>query len=649
MTPAADHTRGTWFRFDGFVLDVAEHSLTCSGREVLLRPKSFDTLAFLLQRQGRLVTKDELLTTVWAGVVVTEGNLTHCIEEIRTAIGDDPRNPRFIQTIPRVGYRFIADVKTHSPAIVEEVDVEEDEYTAVKVRFRDEQQPKPGPQVTTATPLRTPLLRTRQRAIMVGISAGLLVAAVLLYAFLRPGRGDVITSLAVLPFDNLSGMAGEEYFADGLTDALISDIAQFRRLRVISRTSVMQYKLNRKSLGDIGRELNVDAVVEGSVFRAGNRVRITAALISVRGEKRLWTESYESDRRDLLGLIRSMAGTLAREIQIELTAAEQARLMANPSVDVSVYELYLKGRHHWNRRTLDGFRKGIECFERAIAADSNYAAAYVGLADCYNMMGDYDLLPPVVAFPRARAAALQALALDSSLADAHASLGFSAMHFDWDWAEVEREYTRAIALNPNCSNAHHWYALFLTMHGRFGEARDEIRKARSVDPLSLIILANQAWVDYFAGDYQAAVSACKEVLGLDSTFVSAFIKLGWAYEQLGLYDDAEAEFWKAIVLEGDDPNFLLLLARVTALRGDGAAAARSVRQAIHGARHTFVSDYHIAAAYSGMGEKQMTIDRLRKAYAQRSGWLAWLKVDPKFQKLRDEPAFTDLLDTLGLR
>jgi TolB-like protein/DNA-binding winged helix-turn-helix (wHTH) protein/Flp pilus assembly protein TadD len=645
-----ENTRGKRYRFGDYILDISEHSLKCSGRDIVLRPKSFETLAFLVERHGRLVTKDEVLGTVWAGVVVTDGNLTHCIEEIRNAMGDDPHEPLFIQTVPRVGYRFIADVVTSTRNDLEEIDVEEEEFEAIRVKFSSEPGRFTGNGFSAGGALRpvTVVSGRWRRTLVIAAPMVVIVVVAVWLVFFRHGAGEAITSLAVLPFENLSGMTEEEYFADGLTDALISDIAQFSKLRVISRTSVMQYKANPRPLNQIGRDLQVDAVVEGSVFRSGNRVRISAALISTRGEKRLWTETYELDQSDLLTLIRTMAGTLAGEIRIELTAAEHSQLMKNTSVQASVYEQYLKGRFHWGKRTLDGFRKGIECFDRAIAADSTFALAYAGLADCYNMMGDYDFLPPSASFPKARSAALQALAIDSALAEAHASLGFSVMHYDWHWEEVEREYNRAIALNPNCANAHHWYALFLAMHGRFPEAREEIRRARILDPLSAIICSNQAWVAYFAGDFEEAVDVCREALQMDSNFVSARVKLGWAYEQLKLFEDADAEFRKTLAAVGSDPNSILLVAHTNALRGRREDAVRMMQGTIEESRRVFVSEYHIAAVCAALGDNRAATEWLRKAYEQRSGWLAWLKVDPKFRGLRGEPRYEALLDSLGM-
>jgi TolB-like protein/DNA-binding winged helix-turn-helix (wHTH) protein/tetratricopeptide (TPR) repeat protein len=639
------------FQFGDFALDIREHTLKQSDHPISLRPKSFETLVFLVEHHGRLVSKDELLGGLWAGVVVTEGTLTHCIEEIRRAIGDDPHHPRFIQTIPRVGYRFIAEVRELQEESTEEEVIEEEEYTALKVGFRDDNEVDAGTDThVKALPARgSQSGRWNATAISIAASAIVVVLAIASIYYVPSGRHETINSLAVLPFENLSRDPEQDYFADGLTDALISEIAGIGRLKVISRTSAMQYKNSRKSLSTIAAELKVDGVIEGSVFRSGQRVRITAALIASGGERHLWGETYELDQRDMVPLLRVIARTLAQEIPIELTPSEQARFSSGASVDPTAYELYLKGRYYWNKRSAEGFRKGIDCFERALARDPYYAPAFVGLADCYNMLGDYDLLPPKMAFPKARAAALQALAIDNSLADAHASLAFSTMRFDWDWAEVERQYGLAIASNPNSSNAHHWYGLYLAMRGRFGEAKEEMKKAHALDPLALIITANLAWLHYFAHDYDQAIALCTEALEMDSNFVSAHVKLGWAYEQKQMYRDARAEFRKAIDSEGNDPTFRLFLAHTYAVEGARSDAIALIQEVTKQSHDLYLSGYHVAAAYAGLGDRVRSLQWLMKAYEERSGWLAWLNVDPKFDGLRSEPEFVALLDSLRLR
>lgn len=607
------------YRFGDFEVNVAEHTLKRAGHMMSLRPKAFDTLVFLLAHHGRLVTKDELLASLWPGVIVTEGTLSHCIEEIRAALGDDPHHPVFVLTVPRVGFRFIAEIVEAPPAPLK----------GTGVGFAQRIGTLPG-------------------RVLIGTT--LLAAVLLTLAFLfwpRPETNRLLTSLVVLPFENLSGDAGEEYFADGLTDALIAEVARFEGLRIISRTSAMQYKHARKTLSEIAGELHVDGVVEGSVFCSGDRVRVTAALVTAGAEHHLWNATYERDRGDLAALVRVMARTIAGEIHVELRETDQSRQNSLRAVDPAVYEMYLKGRYFWNKRTPEGFNRGIEYFDQALMADPEYAPAYAGLADCFNMLGDYDALPPMTAYPKAKAAALHALAIDNTLADAHASLAFAAMHSDWTWPEVEKEFQLAIALNPNCSNALHWYALFLTTQGRFADARETMKEALALDPLSMIVRTNSAWVLYFAGDDGAAAGLCRDALQLDSNFLSAHIKLGWAYEDMGRYREARGEFERALTLGGEDPAVSLMLARVAALEGQRKEALSLIEKASAAGGNRYIPCYHVAAAYAGLEDHETAIRWLNRAYRERNGWLSWLNVDPKFRKLRAYPGFAALLDSLG--
>jgi TolB-like protein/DNA-binding winged helix-turn-helix (wHTH) protein/Flp pilus assembly protein TadD len=647
MTAVKGGTMPESYRFGDFEVNTAEHTLKQPGHVMRLRPKAFDTLVFLLAHHGRLVTKDELLSSLWPGVIVTESTLSHCIEEIRAALGDDPHHPRFVLTVPRVGFRFIAEVVESRPShhAGDATGIGQDPHELAA---------RSGPAADTST---TPPQRIveffshpwKMRSGKILIATAFLLAVVLTFVFLfwsGPVTHGPITSLAVVPFENLSGDAGEEYFADGLTDALISEIARFGGLRIISRTSAMQYKHARKTLSEIARELHVDAVIEGSVFHSGDRLRVTAALVADGAEHHLWSATYERDRGDLAALVRVMARTIASEIHLELRESDQNSLRA---VDPAVYEMYLKGRYFWNKRTPEGFNRGIEYFDQALAVDPEYAPAYAGLADCFNMLGDYDALPPMTAYPKAKAAALHALAIDNTLSDAHASLAFAAMHSDWNWPEVEREFHLAISMNPNGSNALHWYALYLASQGRFAEAQETMKEALALDPLSLIVKANSAWVLYFAGDYQAAARLCGDALQLDSNFMSAHIKLGWAYEGMGRYREARNEFKKAIALGGEDPAVSLMLARAHALMGDRREALTLIEKAADGGENRYVPCYHMAAAYTGLGEYDTAMRWLHRAYRERNGWLSWLNVDPKFVRLRGHPGFSSLLDSLGFR
>jgi serine/threonine protein kinase/tetratricopeptide (TPR) repeat protein len=466
----------------------------------------------------------------------------------------------------------------------------------------------------------------------------------------RATRGR-IQSVAVLPLADLSDQQpAPDYFADGMTEALITDLAKIKALRVISRTSVMQYKGVQRPLPQIARELNVDAVVEGSVLRSGKRVRITAQLIDAATDQHLWAESYERDLRDVLSLQGEVARAIANDIQVKLTPQEQARLVSARSVDPEAYQLYLKGRFYWNKRTEAGLKKGIEYFHQAIDLDPNYALAYAGIADCYSLLG-WDLfgpLPPREALPIAKAAARKALETDDSLAEAHNSLAWTKLAFDWDWTGAEREFKRAIELNPGYAITHHWYAECLAGMGRYAEALAEIRQAQELDPLSLIISSIVGWVLYFDRKNDQAIAEFRKTLELDPNFWVAHWTLGRAYEQKAMFTEAIAEIQKAIDFSGSSPLSFAALGHTYAVSGRRAEAERVLNQLKGSSKQTYISPYGIAAIHAGLGEKDQAFLWLEKAYEERSGWLIWLRAEPGSDPLRSDPRFQDLLRRIGL-
>jgi serine/threonine protein kinase/Flp pilus assembly protein TadD len=465
----------------------------------------------------------------------------------------------------------------------------------------------------------------------------------------RVTRGR-IQAVAILPLADLSEHAEPDYFADGMTEALITDLAKINALRVISRTSVMQYKGVQRPLPQIARELNVDAVVEGSVLRSGNRVRITAQLIHAASDEHLWAESYERDLRDVLSLQGEVARAIANEIQVKLTSQDQARLVSAHSVDPEAYQLYLKGRFYWNKRTEAGLKRGIEYFHQAIDLDPNYALAYAGIADCYSLLG-WDLfgaLPPREALPIAKAAAKKALETDDSLAEAHNSLAWTKLAFDWDWMGAEREFKRAIELNPGYAITHHWYAECLAGMGRYAEALAEIRQAQELDPLSLIISSIVGWVFYFDRRDDQAIAEFRKTLELDPNFWVAHWTLGRAYEQKAMFVEAIAEIQKAIDFSGGSPLSLAALGHTYAVWGRRAEAERVLNELKESSKQGYISPYGIAAIHAGLGEKDQAFIWLEKAYEERSGWLIWLRAEPISDPLRSDPRFQDLLRRIGL-
>jgi serine/threonine protein kinase/tetratricopeptide (TPR) repeat protein len=466
-------------------------------------------------------------------------------------------------------------------------------------------------------------------------------------------RGEVpnllVRSLAVLPLDDLSGDPEQAWFADGMTDALISSLARISALKVISRSSVMQYKGVRKPLPETANELGVDAVVEGSVLRAGNRVRITAQLIDAMRDRLLWGDSYEHDLGDVLALQSRVARAIAERIEIELTPQEDAHLAQTRKIDPDVHEACLKGRHFWYKRTNESVTRGLECFERAADIDPSYAPAYAGIADSYIVDGGRYLgVSPEVAYAKARAAAARAVELDESLAEAHTSLAAVMTDYDWDWEGADREYRRAIELNPNYVTAHSWYAEQLSRMGRHDEAVSEARLARQLDPLSLVSSMIVAWILYFARRYDEAARQALHTLELDPAYATALRILGWTYEELGRFDDAIAAHTKASDLAERQPNFAGQLGRAYALSGNEHAAREVLGELVKLSERVYVSSLDIAIIQAALGDKDAALDWLERAFAERADHLPYIKVNPRLDGLRAEPRFRKIMKQMGL-
>ena len=459
-----------------------------------------------------------------------------------------------------------------------------------------------------------------------------------------PGHGVTpIRSLAVLPLANLSGDPQQEYFADGMTEALITDLAKTTELRVISRTSVMHYKGTQKPLPEIARELQVEAVVEGSVQRSGTRVRITALLIRAASEQHLWAQSYERDLQDILGLQNEVAHAITQQVEHRLNPKGQIRGRSSGPVNPEAYEAYLKGRYYWNKRTGEGYRKSIEYFQQAIEKDPSYAPSYAGLADAYNLSARYAFLTPREGFARGIAAAKRALEIDDSLAEAHTALAFAYWHYGLDWLGAQREFKRALELNPGDSTAQHWYAMYFAQIGRNEEAIEEIERARELDPLSLIVNTNVAWAYWFARQYDRAIAQFLKTLEIDPNFGLAHMRLGLAYEQKGMFAEAIAAFRKAMVLSPGTSEIIAALGHAYGVTGRRGEALQMLEELKKLSEQRYVSSYDIAVVYLGLGEKDQALAWLARAYEERSGWLGWLKVDPRLDPLRSDPRFQDLL------
>lgn len=498
-----------------------------------------------------------------------------------------------------------------------------------------------------------PSWRARRWRVPVAITALLMLAALAT----RPAwqrvtqlaSGGKIRSLVVLPLANLSGDPAQDYLSDGLTEALIADLGTIGTLRVTSRTTSMSYRGAKKTVPQIARELGVDAVVEGSVARAGNRLRITAQLIDAKADRHLWAQTYEASLRDVLVIQRGAVRAIAGELRARLTPRDEARLNVVRTVDPEVYEAYLKGRYHWNKRTEESLRKAVEYFESAIRGDPTYAPGHAALADSYNQLGTVMIgfAPPSVMRPRAAEAAVRALQIDPDLAEAHATLGY-VKHYDWQWAEAERELRRALELNPSYALAHTWYANFLVCRKRLDEAIAEVRKAEELDPLSMVVLTNVGWTLAYAGRLPEAVEAYRKALSLDPNYAQAHWRLSGAYAGLGRFDEATREVETAAALSEHNPSSLAWMARIYAVAGRGSEAKALLEQLLALSATRYVSPLGIAYICFNLEDKDRGFEWLERAYQERSNGIAYLAVDPYLEPLRADPRYRDIMRRAGL-
>jgi TolB-like protein/DNA-binding winged helix-turn-helix (wHTH) protein/Flp pilus assembly protein TadD len=636
-----DQLRGR-LRFGVFELDLRAGELRKHGLRVRLQEQPFQVLAMLLQHSGEVVTREELQKKLWPAdtFVDFDHGLNKAINKIREALGDSAESPRFVETVARRGYRFLAEVKVADPAPVRSPELATQPQHAAEARDR----PAVAGKLTMLKHLLPSLAWKISVLVLLLLMASL--ATWKLHSWNRPPR--VIHSLAVLPLESLSSDASQDYFADGMTDELISDLGQISALRVISRTSVMAYKHARKPVPQIARELNVDAVVEGTVLRSGDQVRITAQLIEASADKHLWSQSYEGELRDTLALQNKVARAIADQIRIHLNPQEQAALKNIKVVNPEAYVSYLKGRYFWNKRTADGLRAALAFFNQSIEEDPNYAQAYSGLADTYALLGDwqYAVMTPKEALPKAKAAAIKALELDSVLGEAHNSLAFALDGFDWDLESGGKEFRRAIELNPGYATAHHWYAWHLSLLGRYDEAVAEMRKAENLDPLSLIINADLAELLLLAHSYDESIQQSRKTIEMDPNFALAHNQLGQAYLQKQMHDEAVGELQKAVQLSGSSPTCMANLARAYVASGKRSEAVMLLGDLKKRSNpgHSYAPE--IAAIYVALGDTDQAMNWLGKGYEDRFNPGVLLR--PGFDPLRSDPRFQDLLRRIGL-
>jgi TolB-like protein/DNA-binding winged helix-turn-helix (wHTH) protein/Flp pilus assembly protein TadD len=628
--------------FGVFELDLRAGELRKYGQRIRLQEQPLQLLAMLLEHPGEVVSREELQKKLWPAdtFVDFDHGLNKAVSKIREALSDSAESPRFVETVARRGYRFLAEVKIADAAPVRGPEPPTLLPPTAEVSDRPDLTGKPA------------IPKHLQPSLVWKISAFMLILLVVSLAAWRLHSLNrrpplVIHSLAVLPLESLSSDASQDYFADGMTDELISDLGQISALRVISRTSVMSYNHARKPLPQIARELGVDAVVEGTVLRSGDQVRITAQLIEASTDKHLWSQSYQGELRDTLALQSKVARAIADQIRINLNPREQAALKNVKVVDPQAYESFLKGRYFWNKRTADGLKVALAYFNQAIDEDPSYAQAYSGLADTYALLGDwqYAVMTPKQALPKAKAAATKALELDSMLGEAHNSLAFCLDGFDWNFDSAGKEFRRAIELNPSYATAHHWYAWHLSLFGRYDEAIAEMRKAESLDPLSLIINADLAELLVLAGSYDESIQQSRKTIEMDPNFALAHNQLAQAYLQKHMNDEAVTELQKAAQLSGESPTVMANLARAYVASGNRSEAMKLLTDLKKRSNFIYSHGPEIAVIYAALGDKDQAMNWLEKGYEERFNPGVLLR--PGFDPIRSDPRFEDLMRRIG--
>jgi len=613
---------------DGFELDPRAYELRRDGRVLKLERIPMELLLLLVEERGQLVSRDRIIEKVWGKDVFldTDNSINAAVRKIRQVLKDDSERPHFVQTVTGRGYRFIAPVEeAGTPALERPVASAPARETSLRA--------KPNwPRLASALAL--------VAVVAVASALGLLR---------RPGPAPVLRSIAVLPLDNLSGDPSQDYFVDGMTDALTTDLAKVGSMRVISRTSAMRYKGTKKGLPEIARELKVDGVVEGSVVRAGNRLRVTAQLIQAASDQHLWAETYERDLGDVLKLQGEVAQAIAQQVRAQLTPEQEARFRSARSVNPEAYEAYLKGLHSLTTlsSTAQQIRVAQDYFEESIRKDPGFALAYVRLADCYVALGGYRSLSPEVAYGSAKEALRKALELDSRLGEAHTTLATLSWWHDWDWAAAEREFNLAVELAPSYAFGHSSRSGFLAWSGRRAEALAEISKTREIDPGYTSAPCESA-NDFQLRDYEGLMEVSRRGIVSDPNEWLEPYFLGVAYEALGRRSDAIPEYQKAIELSKGDQDPVAALAHAYAVAGRRTEAETMLRD-LQRRSEGYVSPYLIATIYAGLDKKDKAFEMLEKARQERSWDIAWqIKADPRIDNLRSEPRFQSFLRRVGV-
>jgi TolB-like protein/DNA-binding winged helix-turn-helix (wHTH) protein/Flp pilus assembly protein TadD len=659
---------------EDFALDLCPRRLRRGSNVIKLERIPLEILILLLEHPGETVSRDEIVTRVWGNDVFldTDNSIRGAIRKVRQVLKDDPETPRFIQTVTGRGYRFIAPVispekeqtteppkadassivPTGTRSFVLDSDIRSEHRS---LGLLDQEQERKAAQLPDTETARGRVPRRARTWLVVGSVSPLVVSVLLLLAFWgwrgsrAPAAFQHKTVLAVLPFDNLSRDPDQEFFSEGMTEEMIAQVGKLNRdrLQVVARSSVAKYKGSTLSAREIGKELNADYLVQGSVRRSSDRVRITVQLIEARDQIDVWTESYDRELKDVLAVQASVVQSIASQIHMALTEEQEKHLASPGQISPKAYEAYLKGRYYWNKRTGESMQKAEQFFQHAIDNDPTYAAAYSGLADCNSGLTWHGFKSPDEALPKAYAAARKALEINPESAEAHASLGLAMSH-RWDWTGAEAEFRRALQLDPQYANAHHWYGDYLSIKSRHSEAVAEAKRALELDPLNLM---TSTWVGlryYMAGDYSRAIEQNRDSVEIDPNFAAAHLVLGEDYVQAGFHGEAYNELMKAANLSGDSPLYRAQVAVALAVAGRNGDALQIAHELKTISTRRYVSPYGLAQIYAALNKDEDTFKWLQTAYDGHAVWMGYLAVDPIFNRYHSDERFKDLLRRIGL-
>ncbi|MEO8679883.1 MAG: winged helix-turn-helix domain-containing protein [Vicinamibacterales bacterium] len=607
------------YAFGPFRLDAMERVLFRDGQPVSLTPKLVELLIPLVENAGHITEKDALLERVWPGVFVEEGTLAKNVFLLRKALGGE--DDQYIRTVPKRGYRFVAEVR--------------------RVERKPAGHQEPAAEIAAA---KAPAGRARRALAGLALLMVLIGVALAAWQWLRPAPAADRVKLAVLPFENLSGDAEQDYLSDGLTEEMITQLARLNpaHLAVIARTSSMHFKASKKTVTEIGQELGVDYLLQGSIRRDGDGLRISAQLIQVKDQTNVWAENYGRNVKDILAVQDEVARAIAARIGIELAGENRVGLAGTVAISPEAYEDYLKGRFFWNKLTVPGYERAIEHFDAAIRKNPDFAEAYAGLADSYASLGLWGL-PGREALAKAKAAAEKAVALRETLADGHASKAFIAMSYEWDWETAEREFLRALELNPSYAHAHHRYGYLLMLRGRSEQSAAELRQAQELDPLSMVINANIGFRLYLMRQYDAALAHWDKNLEMDPDFPLLHGYKACALTMQEKYPEALAELERAI----GTPGVIAARGYIYGRMGRKQEARKQLEALLELRKTTFVPAFYVALLYTGVGDKDQAFAWLDRAIEERSGYLMEIHVDPMFDTLHSDARFQALLHLLG--